>query len=86
MAFRVLLSRKAVKDLNELEPATAQRIDQAFSVLKDNPYPAGAKQLHDSRLAQFRIRVGDYRILYDIYSKDGAIYILRVGHRRNIYK
>ena len=86
MTFRVLLSPRAVKDLNGLEPSISQRVDKALFLLKENPYPAGAKQLHDSRLAQFRIRVSDYRILYDVYAKDSAIYILRVGHRRDIYK
>ncbi len=86
MSFRILLSPSAAKDLKKLERPVLQRVDRAFTLLSRNPYLAGIKQLHDSRLAQFRLRVGDYRILYDIYPKDGVIYILRVGHRRDIYK
>lgn len=86
MSFRILLSPGAAKDLKKLERSILPRVDRALVLLGKNPYSAGTKQLHDSRLAQFRMRVGDYRILYDVYLKDSVVYILRCGHRRDIYK
>ena len=37
-------------------------------------------------MADFRVRVGDYRILYDIYEEDKAVYIIRIGYRKDVYK
>jgi len=86
MRFRLFLSPQAEKDLKRLERSILGRIDRALLLLSKNPHPAGTKTLQDKRLAQFRIRVGDYRVLYDVYPKDNIIYILRIGHRKNIYK
>lgn len=86
MNFKIILSPRAEKDLKKLERSVLLRIDRALLFLEKNPYPAKIKYLKDVKLAQFRIRVGDYRILYDIYSKKQIIYIIRIGHRKNIYK
>lgn len=86
MKFRLVLSSQADRDLRKLERSIFMRIDRALLLLSDNPYPIGAKSLKDKRLAQFRIRVGDYRILYDIYFNDKIIHIFRIGHRKDIYK
>lgn len=86
MKFRLVLSPQAERDLRKLERSIFIRIDRALLLLFRNPYPIGAKSLKDKRLAQFRIRVGDYRVLYDVYFKDKTIYILRIGHRKDIYK
>lgn len=86
MSFRVLLSPRAEKDLKKLEHSVFGDVDRALLVLSKNPYLPGVRYLKDKRLAQFRIRVGDYRILYDVYSKNETIYVLRIGHRKDIYK
>lgn len=86
MKFGLYLSPQAEKDLKKLERPILVRINRAFLLLSKNPYPVNAKPLKDKRLAQFRIRVGDYRILYDMYLKNRTIYILRIGHRKDIYK
>ncbi|OGM99358.1 MAG: hypothetical protein A2817_01620 [Candidatus Yanofskybacteria bacterium RIFCSPHIGHO2_01_FULL_39_8b] len=86
MSFTVLLSPKAAKDLNKLERQVLSKIDKALLGLAKNPHPHGVKVLQDKNLPQYRIRIGDYRILYDVYVKDRAVYILKIGHRKDIYR
>ena len=86
MSFRLLVSPQAEKDLKKLERSILIRIDRALLLLAKNPYSQGFEHIKDKRLAQFRVRIGDYRILYDVYIKSRMVYILRIGHRREIYK
>ena len=86
MSFRLLVSSQAEKDLKKLERSILIRIDRALLSLAENPYSQGSGHVKDKKLAQFRIRVGDYRILYYVYVKSRMVYILRIGHRREIYK
>lgn len=86
MKFRLVLSPQAERDLGKAERSIFVKIDRALLLLSKSPYPIGARPLKDKRLAQFRIRIGDYRVLYDVYFKDKVIYILRIGHRKDIYK
>ncbi len=87
MIYRLVLSPRACKDLSKLESPIRQKIDRAFFGLIYDPRKASnLKFLKDDRLADFRIRVGDYRILYDVYDNDKVIYVLRIGHRKDIYR
>lgn len=86
MSFRILLSTGASKDLKKLERQILLKIDVALLDLAKNPYPYKVKSIQNKKLAQSRIRVGDYRILYDVYTEDKTIYILRIGHRKDIYR
>jgi mRNA interferase RelE/StbE len=53
--------------------------------LKDDPRPPGSEKLKGSEDA-YRIRVGDYRILYEVRDKELLVYIIEAGHRREVYK
>ncbi|TAL19969.1 type II toxin-antitoxin system RelE/ParE family toxin [Patescibacteria group bacterium] len=72
------------RDLRKLTPLVLKRIDRAILALKD-PYVGDVKHLKDHQLADWRIRVGDYRILFDIDDARKVVVILRVGHRKDIY-
>jgi mRNA interferase RelE/StbE len=54
--------------------------------LAGHPYPSGTRKIVARDIAQYRIRVGDYRILYDVDESAKAVVILRIGHRRDIYR
>ena len=86
MSFRLLISSRAEKDLKKLDRSILVRIDRALLLLSVNPYLENSKHIQDKRLAQFRVRVGDYRILYDVYPKIRTVYVFRIGHRRDIYR
>lgn len=76
----------AQKNIRRLDPNVRNRIIKAILNLKTNRYPQQFKPIKGKDIAQFRIRVGDYRVLYDVYDQDRVVLILRVGHRKDIYK
>lgn len=85
--FRILLSPRADKDLKKLSLDIRRKLDLTFRKLSENPFQISqTKYLKDRKLANFRIRMGDYRILYDVYTENNTVYILRIGHRKDIYK
>lgn len=70
------------KVLARLDAATHRRILEAIDTLKENPYRG--KKLQGVDVGQWRFRVGDYRIRYDIIEE--TVLILRIGHRREVYR
>ena len=84
MTFHVELTPAARRDIAKLPRDLLRRIDAHILALANDPYPAGAKKLHGSEF--FRVRVGDYRILYAVEHHRLVILIVRVGHRRDIYR
>ena len=82
--FNFQFKEKAVKEINKLSPQIRRRILEKlkFYSLQDNPFKF-ADKLKDHKFGEYRFRVGDYRIIFDI---DGQIIIiLKIGHRKNIY-
>jgi len=84
--YKIILSPRAQKELLKLERPIKQQVDRAFLKLADNPFVIKFKFLHDKRLPDFRIRISDYRILYDVYTNEKVVYILKIGHRKDIYR
>jgi len=80
--FKIEWTQKALRQLNKLEPAISIRIIKKIDELINNFHHLDIKRLKNIEL--FRLRVGDYRVIFDI-QKD-IIFILKVGHRKNIYK
>lgn len=83
MTFQVLYSKRAVKDIQKLDPVTKKKLGKAIERYSKNPI-ANAKRLTSSLLGQYRWRAGSYRIIFDL--NGNRIEILRVGHRREIYE
>lgn len=84
MSFRLEVKRSAEKELSRLPREVQVRIAKALVNLADNPFPAGAKKLPGA--SGYRIRVGDYRILYTVDASSNSIYISAIGHRREVYR
>ena len=82
MSFAVLLHPKAAEELEKLEGATKARIVERLRDLKDNPERAG-KLLKPSNFR--RLRVGDYRAIYEIDRAKRQVIVLFVGHRKRVY-
>lgn len=82
--YTVRLSKKAEKYLDGLSDHLAEPLLQAIIKLEKNPRPDGCKKLTNRE--GFRIRVGQYRIIYDIFDSELIIEIITVGHRKDIYK
>lgn len=84
MAHKILFSPAAARDLERLSPSMQRRVDKAVGKLANNPRPRGSKKLegHD----HYRLRVGDYRILYDIDDGVLTVLIIRIRHRKDVYR
>ena len=83
MTYRVLIKHSAEKELAGLPAQTKDRIDQRLLKLEGDPRPRGVKKLQGQEA--YRLRVGDYRVLYEFDLSQGRVYLLYVGHRRDIY-
>ncbi|KKT40553.1 MAG: Plasmid stabilization system [Candidatus Giovannonibacteria bacterium GW2011_GWA2_44_13b] len=82
--YKIFLESRAEKDLGRLEIELRRRVLARLLSLKHNPRPSGAKKLEGSRFA-WRIRIGDWRVVYEIYDKVKEIKIYRIKHRREGY-
>ena len=83
--YAVEFRRSAERDLRRLDTSTQQRVLRATSRLAEAPRPAGCRKLHGSDNA-FRIRVGDYRVIYTVDDTVLIVAIERVRHRREVYR
>ncbi len=83
MAHQITITKRAKKDIDKLDVVAKKRLKKALLSLQIDPL-SQSKKLIDSRLGRYRYRIGDYRVIYDL--NDDEIIILRVGHRREIYR
>lgn len=85
MASYELAFRKSVaKDLRAFPKQDVKRILQRLRALADDPRPPGCEKL--SSLERYRVRQGVYRIVYEINDEGHVVLVVRVGHRRDIYR
>lgn len=82
--YVVSLSKTATKQLDKLPDNIASPIIIAMQKLGDNPRPVGYKKL--KALNNYRIRVGNYRVIYDVFDKILTVEVIELGHRKDIYK
>jgi mRNA interferase RelE/StbE len=84
MSYSIGILRRAQKELAQLPKQEYERIKEAIVSLSQDPRPQGCKKLTGREC--WRIRVGDYRVIYEIDDPQQGITILHIGHRRGIYK
>lgn len=85
MAYTVKFSKKATKAYNKLPSGVRLRIDQKIDYLTADPRGIDTKKLA-GQINAYRTRVGTYRIVYEIEDNELIVWILDVGHRKDIYK
>jgi mRNA interferase RelE/StbE len=83
--YEVYLERSAENDLKRLPTSIFHRIIPQIKALAENPRPSGCRKITGSK-NDWRIRIGDYRIIYEIDEKAKAVRIMRVRHRREVYR
>jgi len=83
--YGIRYTESAARSLKKLEHGMQARIAARILGLTDNPYPPGARKIKGEETA-YRIRVGDYRVVYDVLEDAIVVLILRVGHRKDIYR
>lgn len=83
MKYRLVYTRRAVRDIEKLDEVTRARVDRTLTRYESDPFKY-AEKLTDPNLGTYRFRIGDYRVVFDV--EGGDIVVLRVGHRRELYK
>lgn len=88
---KVFLERQAEKELKKLGPSVRTRVLDAIDALQNDPFPPGSRKLSgnpvdDSANAFWRIRVGDYRVIYTTEEDHLVVVVVRVRHRKDAYR
>lgn len=83
--YSLEIKHSAQRELDALDNAVFARIDRKILALADNPRPPGCKKLTGYK-DQWRVRVGDWRVIYLIDDEANLVTITRVAHRREVYK
>ena len=84
MKYRIVIRHNAEKELGRLGHEEQRRIGKKLLLLENEPFPAGAIALQGRR--GYRIRVGDYRVLYEVDESSKLVNITAIGHRRDVYR
>ena len=83
--YRLQIKRTAERDLQKLPRPLFRRLNTHILALPEEPRPSGVRKLKGS-LEGWRIRVGEYRVVYQIDDEQKTVTIVRVRHRRDVYK
>ena len=83
--YAIVIERRAERELRRLPTSLRQRVTDAIASLANNPRPPGCKKLA-ARPEAWRIRVGDYRIVYRIDDQVLRVMVIRIGHRSDVYR
>ncbi len=85
MRYRIVIKASAAKVLEKLPENITARIERRIDALADDPRPSGVVKMHgDSNL--WCIRVGDYRVVYEIHDQQILVLVLSIGNRKDIYR
>ncbi|GAA4386884.1 hypothetical protein GCM10023153_00860 [Ornithinibacter aureus] len=83
MTYRVEVAPGALRQLRILDLPARRRVQAAIELLADSPRPSGARKLVGGE-GEWRVRTGDYRIVYEVQDDVLVVLVVAVGHRRNI--
>jgi mRNA interferase RelE/StbE len=82
--YKIFIQRSAQKELADLQSEFYDKVKNAIWELADEPRPEGCRKL--AGRDGWRIRVGNYRVIYEIYDANRTVTVLHIGHRRDIYR
>ena len=83
--YTIKISSEAERQIKKLDRAVQRRIEPVIDALAKNPRPAGAKKM-EGYAGRYRVRIGDYRIVYEVYDRELVVLIIRAGNRKEIYR
>ena len=84
MRYRLAIKPSASRELERLDDQVLCRVDEAILKLAENPRPHGAKKL--SGVPLYRIRVGIFRIVFEVNAAQHLVTVVTIGHRREVYR
>lgn len=85
MKYTVVYGKGASKELRRLDKGVQSKICGATETLAANPRPRGCRKMV-GYLHRWRIRIGDFRIVYDIHDEVVTVHVIKIGHRRDVYR
>ena len=85
MTYEITLAPAAARQLRKFDPQVRRRIQAALDLLAIDPRPPAATRLVGGA-GEWRVRTGDYRIIYEIHEGTLLVLVLRLGHRRDVYE
>jgi mRNA interferase RelE/StbE len=85
VTYAVQIAPAAARQLRKLDPAGRRRVQAAIDLLGDEPRPPSARQLVGGA-GEWRVRTGDYRIVYEIHDLRLVVLVIKIGHRRDVYE
>lgn len=85
MSYRIEVAPAAVRHLRKMDPQARRRVQAAIELLAEQPWPSGAKKMVGGE-GEWRVRTGDYRIVYEVRDDVLLVLVVAVGHRREVYE
>lgn len=85
MTYSVTLSPAAARQLRKFDPSVRRRVQAVIELLAENPRPPAATRLVGGA-GEWRVRTGDYRVIYEIHDGELLVLVLRMAHRREVYE
>ena len=82
--FNLVFKESVSKDLKDIPKQDVQRILERIDALRDDPHPSGSVKL--SGREYYRVRRGNYRIIYEVQDTQLVVIVIKVGHRRDVYR
>ena len=86
MAYTIRIERRAEKELRDIPRRDQERLLEAIASLGEDPRPNGVKKYRSEERDIYRVRVGVYRIVYVIDDDRLLLLVIRVGHRKDVYR
>ena len=83
-SYRLVIRRSAGKEIEALPPRDRRRVVTKIQSLATNPRPVGSERFSGEE--KYRLREGDYRILYEIVDRELIVTVVKVGNRRDVYR
>jgi mRNA interferase RelE/StbE len=85
VTYQIELSKSVEKQLEDIPKSDLKKIFQRIDKLSSNPFPSGYEKLKGIE-DLYRVRQGDYRVIYSVFEKKLLVLILKIGHRREVYR
>ena len=86
MKYQILYTNSALKELSRLPEPDFKKIKIAVESLSKNPFPPGSLKLEGTKEKLYRIRKGNYRVIYTVQNHLITITILKIAHRKDVYR
>jgi mRNA interferase RelE/StbE len=84
--YGVVLSPAALRALGKLDRGAQRRLQAVIELLADDPHPPASRAVVGQPAGTFRVRTGDYRVVYEVHDDRLLILVIRIGHRREVYR